>query len=92
MNDESILVIGNGESILKQRLQKKIDSFNQVLRINNYIIDDFELFVGTKTDIWFNGANSKLVQPKILPNQVIVAPPSEIIIKHQKNLKKYIYE
>ena len=90
MNDKSILVIGNGESILNQRLQKKIDSFDKVLRINNYIIKDFELFVGTKTDIWFNGANSKLVSPKIMPKQVIVSPPSEIIIKHQKNLKDYI--
>ena len=51
MNDKSILVIGNGESILKKRLQKKIDSFNTILRINNYIIKDYELFVGTKTDI-----------------------------------------
>ena len=90
MNNESILVIGNGESILKKRLQRKIDSFDKVLRINNYIINDFELFVGTKTDIWFNGANSKLVSPRIIPKQVIVAPPSEIIIKHQKNLKHYI--
>ena len=90
MNDKSILVIGNGESILKKRLQKKIDSFNTILRINNYIIKDYELFVGTKTDIWFNGANSKLVSPKIMPKQVIVAPPSEIIIKHQENLKDYI--
>ena len=90
MNDKSILVIGNGESILKKRLQKKIDSFNTILRINNYIIKDYELFVGTKTDIWFNGANSKLVSPRIMPKQVIVAPPSEIIIKHQKNLKDYI--
>lgn len=90
MNDKSILVIGNGESILNQRLQKKIDSFNTILRINNYIIKDFESFVGTKTDIWFNGANSKLVSPTIMPKEVIVAPPSEVIIKHQKNLKDYI--
>ena len=90
MNDKSILVIGNGESILNQRLQKKIDSFNTILRINNYIIKDFESFVGTKTDIWFNGANSKLVSPIMMPKEVIVAPPSEIIIKHQKNLKDYI--
>ena len=90
MNNKSILVIGNGESILNQRLQKKIDSFNTILRINNYIIKDFESFVGTKTDIWFNGANSKLVSPIIMPKEVIVAPPSEIIIKHQKNLKDYI--
>ena len=90
MNDKSILVIGNGESILEKRLQKKIDSFNTIVRINNYIIKDFELFVGTKTDIWFNGANSKLVSPIIMPKKVVVAPPSEIIIKHQENLKHYI--
>ena len=90
MNDKSILVIGNGESILKKRLQKKIDSFNTIVRINNYIIKDFELFVGTKTDIWFNGANSKLISPIIMPKKVVVAPPSEIIIKHQENLKHYV--
>ena len=90
MKDKSILVIGNGESILEKRLQKKIDSFNTILRINNYIIKDFESFVGTKTDIWFNGANSKLVSPRMMPKKVIVAPPSEIIIKHQNNLKDYI--
>ena len=90
MNNKSILLIGNGESILKNKLQDKIDAFDNVLRINNYQIKGYESFLGTKTNIWFNGANSKLTIPETIPEKIIVAIPSIIFLRHQNNIQTYI--
>ena len=56
----SILIIANGESILKSNYGEFIDSHPLVGRINNYELTNFENQIGCKTDIWFNGANSRL--------------------------------
>jgi len=47
-----IVIIGNGPSCLDKRNGKDIDRYDTVIRINDYAIDGFESFVGTKTDIW----------------------------------------
>ena len=62
MNNKSIIIIGNGQSILNNELQDEIDAFDIVVRINNYKINGYEHYLGTKTDIWFNGANSNGVR------------------------------
>lgn len=55
MND--ILIVGNGTSILKKKRGKRIDeSFKEIVRLNDYVIDDYEDFVGSKTTIWSTGA------------------------------------
>ena len=65
MNKEkTILIIGNGPSVLNCKVGDIIDEHPNVARINNYKINGYEHNIGTKTDIWFNGANSKLKIPE----------------------------
>jgi hypothetical protein len=90
MNNQSIIIIGNGQSILNNRFQAEIDAFDIVVRINNYKIKGYEHYLGKKTDIWFNGANSKLVHPEHIPNKVIVAIPSIIFLRQKNNIQTYI--
>ena len=90
MNNKSIIIIGNGQSILNNEFQDKIDAFDIVVRINNYKIKGYEHFLGAKTDVWFNGANSKLILPESIPNKIIVAIPSKVFMRHEKNIESYI--
>jgi len=90
MINKSILIIGNGQSILNNDFQNQIDNFDTVLRINNYKINGYEQFLGSKTDIWFNGANSKLVAPYKIPKKIVVAIPSSIFLKHKNNIMTYV--
>ena len=75
---KKILIIGNGQSILNYTLHSKIDAFPIVARINNYKTPNFEKFIGSKTDIWFNGANQGLKKRMNLPSKIIIFIPSEI--------------
>ena len=88
-NEESVLIIGNGESVLKYKLGSQIDKFKNIVRINNYRTNNFQLYSGTKTTIWFNGANQGLVKRKLFPEKVIVSIPSEILAS-KKNIKSHV--
>ena len=48
-----IIIIGNGPSVLKEKKGKIIDSFDKIIRINNFVIDNYEEYVGIKTNIWY---------------------------------------
>ena len=86
----SILIIANGESALDENYGDIINDFSTIARINNYSIDGFEKYIGNKTDIWFNGANSKLkLRPKYT-SKIIVLLPSERLIKKKNILNKYV--
>jgi len=50
MND--VVIVGNGPSLLEREMGAIIDEHKTVIRINNYVIEDFERHVGKKTDIW----------------------------------------
>jgi hypothetical protein len=47
-----IIVVGNGSSNLTKRRGELVDDYDKVIRINDYVVDGFESFVGTKTNIW----------------------------------------
>ncbi|MFQ6609346.1 MAG: glycosyltransferase family 29 protein [Fidelibacterota bacterium] len=79
ISSSSILIIGNGQSVLNQELGEKIDRFETVGRINNYSTRGFEKFIGSHTDIWFNGANQQLKKRKELPKTIVVFVPAEIL-------------
>lgn len=53
-----VCIIGNGASVLKKQNGSFIDSCEVVVRIKNFKIENYEKFVGTKTDIfsskWFS--------------------------------------
>jgi|TARA_B100001094_G_scaffold86407_1_gene82764 hypothetical protein len=49
----SIIIVGNGTSILDKPNGNKIDSFDTVLRFNGFKIKGHEEYTGIKTNIWF---------------------------------------
>lgn len=77
--ENSILLVANGRSVLEHELGAEIDRFETVGRINNYETAGFERFVGSRTDIWFNGANQRLRQPEHMPPRIVVLIPEDIL-------------
>ena len=55
--NSKIIIVGNGTTILEKENGKLIDSYETVVRFNNYGTNGFEKFAGKKTDIWFNVIN-----------------------------------
>lgn len=84
-----IIIIANGESILQNNYGDLIDEFPVVGRINNYQIDGYQKYIGSKTSIWFNGANQGLQKRKEFPNEIIVLIPS-LVQKKKGALDKII--
>ena len=83
---KEILIIGNGRSVLDYSFGEQINKFSVVGRINNYSTKKFENFVGHKTDIWFNGANQNLKRQKVIPNEVVVFIPLEILRRKKEKI------
>lgn len=50
-SNETILV-SNSPIVLEKEFGSVIDSFDTVVRFNNYVIEGYEKYVGTKTDVW----------------------------------------
>lgn len=48
----NVIIVSNSPIVLDKELGDKIDSFDTVIRINDFEIDGYEKYVGTKTDIW----------------------------------------
>jgi len=88
---KQILIIANGNSILNHKLGEKIDQFETVGRINNFSSAGFEDYVGTKTDIWFNGANQGLKRRNDLDGKrIIVFVPAGILQRKGDAIHKRI--
>ena len=83
---KEILIIGNGRSVLDHSFGKQINKFSIVGRINNYSIDNYAEYVGGKTDIWFNGANQNLKRQKVIPNEIVVFIPPEILRRKKEKI------
>ncbi len=77
--DASILIIGNGPSAAKHELGREIDKFDQIIRINNYVTDHMESQVGSRTDIWVNGANQGLKKRIDVPEKILVMIPPVVL-------------
>ena len=91
MNQKSrILIIANGESILNNDYGEFIDKHPLVARINNYQTKGFEKQIGSKTDIWLNGANSKLKLQSAKYSEIIVLMPSQVILKKEADLNGHV--
>jgi len=52
-----VIVMGNAPSVLFNEFGNKIDKFDKVIRINNYVIQGYEKYVGTKTHIYVRSHN-----------------------------------
>jgi hypothetical protein len=60
---KTIILIGNGPSATRYPIGHKINLFDEVVRFNNYVIDGYEEFVGSKTTIWIRN-NTQTVKPR----------------------------
>ena len=49
---DSVIVVGNGPSIIQKKNGELIDSFDHVIRFNDYKTDGFEGYTGSKTSFW----------------------------------------
>ncbi len=47
----NVILVGNGKSVLDKKLGTDIDKFDIVVRFNNFQLEGFEEYVGSKTDI-----------------------------------------
>lgn len=74
-----VLIIGNGPSAAGHDLGQQIDGFDAVIRINNYVTEEMESQVGSRTDIWVNGANQGLKKRVDLPDNILVMIPPEVL-------------
>ena len=85
-NKNILLIIANGPSCLKNKIGHKIDQFKEIGRINNYTTNNFEDFIGSKTSIWFNGANQGLKSRQNIPYKTIILVPYEVLCRKEKKL------
>ena len=76
---KEILIIGNGRTVLNHSFGEQINAIPIVGRINNFSVENYSDYVGVKTDIWFNGANQNLKRQEVIPNEVVVFIPPEIL-------------
>ena len=83
---DEILIIGNGRSVLDFSFGEQINTISVVGRINNFSVENYSKYVGSKTDIWFNGANQNLKRQKVIPNKVVVFIPQEILCRKKEKI------
>ncbi len=79
LQDSSILIIGNGPSAALGELGQKIDRFDCIVRINNFVTHQMETQLGSRTDIWVNGANQGLKKRNDVPEKVLVMIPPTVL-------------
>ncbi|MBC8197719.1 MAG: glycosyltransferase family 29 protein [Candidatus Marinimicrobia bacterium] len=79
VNKNSILIVANGPSTKHFKYGNYINQFPVVARINNFVINGFENNIGSKTDVWCNGANQNLDKKENLFDRIIVFIPPEIL-------------
>lgn len=65
---EKILLVGNGPIVLSKKMGNIVDTFDVVVRFNNFKIEGYEEFVGTKTDwVCYRACDDvKLVKPNTI--------------------------
>ena len=99
--NSTILIVGNSKNIIDKNMGKKIDTFDNIIRFNDYKIKDFENDVGTKTSIHFvnhlNGKNKDFVNnlkdDKLYITYLIKTKRNKNNIKNFKKIKnKYPLE
>ncbi len=83
---KEILIIGNGRSVLEYSFGKQINTISIVGRINNFSIRNYSEYIGQRTDIWFNGANQNLKRQQVIPNEVVVFIPPEILRRKKEKI------
>jgi len=79
LSSQSIIIIGNGPSAAEKNLGSRIDAYDCVIRINNFVTLGLESRVGSRTDIWVNGANQGLKRRSDFPESILVMIPPVVL-------------
>lgn len=58
--NNKVVMIGNSPSVLEKENGALIDSFDVIVRSNNFVIGGFEKYIGSKTDIWVTNGGPKI--------------------------------
>ena len=81
-SNKTCILVGNGPSILSQTNGKKIDSFDEVIRINEYKTHSYEIYTGSKTTFWATFGKGRLPGDR---NKF----PEKIIMVHEHSVAAY---
>lgn len=65
MEKNTVILVGNGPSLLDKKNGQKIDSFDTVVRFNLYNTVDHIPYTGIKTNIWFTVQNVRITKRKV---------------------------
>eukprot|EP00899_Mesostigma_viride_P002431 jgi/Mesvir1/12189/Mv00426-RA.1 len=60
--DPGIVLVGNGASVLKGNMGRRIDKFPYIMRFNNLHVRGFEHHVGSRTSILFLGSLREIIK------------------------------
>ena len=71
--------------LYKETIENSDIEFNQK-HIYRNSVENYSKYVGSKTDIWFNGANQNLKRQKVIPNKVVVFIPQEILCRKKEKI------
>lgn len=91
MNYKSIILVGNGSSLLDEKNGDFIDSFDTVVRFNNFVIKGYEKHVGTKTNIVVLNKRFSS-QPQVVCNNILNLHEVECFYMVSPNQKKRGYK
>jgi hypothetical protein len=80
--DKSVVVVGNGPSVMHQPLGKLIDCFENVVRFNQCRTAGIEEYAGSKSTIWCTFGRG------ILPGDEHIRP-EKVIMVHEKGKPAY---
>lgn len=68
---ETCVMVGNGPSVLQAKMGRVIDSFDQIVRFNQYKIKGFEDHVGTRTTLYSTFGRGMTPLDEQRPNRII---------------------
>jgi hypothetical protein len=74
--EASVVLVGNGPSVLTQRLGRVIDGFDEVIRFNSYSLAGLAEQVGTRTTLWSTFGRGTLPRDSAPPSRAIFIHPS----------------
>jgi hypothetical protein len=75
LSNKSIAIVGNSEHLHNLKIGKVIDSYDVVIRLNRFNVEDFKIDVGERVDVWGT----------CLFWKVIPINPNDIFNRHIKN-------
>ncbi|MDD4109934.1 MAG: glycosyltransferase family 29 protein [Clostridia bacterium] len=83
---KKVIIIGNGSSVLDKKNGEIINSFDIVVRVNDFRIDGYEEYVGNKTDILVTFAvyrleNIKAISEKYNFKRILIFDPYDMCKK-----------